>query len=225
MESENQHLKDVSDVVDTLISTMPEPQEHAIDNFQNEQKQKENEINKIPEQWRDLVDADGKHFDPLIHRTNKNGEPSLSKNGRLMRKGAGPAQPQRKSFVAGVDNQTGDATPSPSLSHVELGAVSADLVFTMGVLIGGEEWQPSVDQATGLNERENMVKAFANYYRATGQKDLPPNLALTMSIMFYVMPRLTKEKTQSRIKNAVTWVVAKWTAWRAKKRLISGAPA
>lgn len=225
MESENQHLKDISDVVDTLISTMPEPQEHAINNFETEQKQKEVEINKIPEAWRDLVDTDGKHFDPLIHRTNKSGEPSLSKNGKLMRKGAGPAQPQRKSFVAGVDNQNSDATPGPSLSHVELGSVSADLVFTMGVLIGGEEWQPSIDQATGLNERENMIRAFANYYKATNQKDLPPNLALTMSIMFYVMPRLTKEKTQSRIKNAVTWVAAKWTAWRAKKRLIAGASA
>ncbi|AUR98301.1 hypothetical protein NVP1249A_07 [Vibrio phage 1.249.A._10N.261.55.B9] len=195
----------LDNIANTLADSMPEVQEHAI-----EQEKAKTDAER--EKWADLEDVDGNTFDPAIHKTNKDAEPTLSRTGKLIkkpgRKGGGGSSSGPS--VIGVKQE---AKPDPEqaarIQARASGKMAANLLMTLGIVAGGEEWQPIKDPTTGIDEKQMLESAFADYFEATGKTDIPPGMALTVAIGGYALPRFTMPKTRSRMQKVKDWVVRK----------------
>lgn len=215
---------DISAIADNIISEMPEVQEHAIhtENMQQQQKMAE---------WADLRDTDGNSFDPKIHKTNKAGEPTLSTKGKLIKKPGRKAKPESERPQSVIGPSAGTHTPAaPTESEVAKqmarasGTVAANMVMQIGIVAGGEEWQPMKDEETGLDEKALMESAWADYFEATGKQDIPPGMALTVVMLGYILPRFTMPKTQTRLQKLKTWISEKWANRKLKKHGLKAVP-
>lgn len=193
----------VSEVSNELLSNMPEPSEFVIEKAQNEANEKANNP---------LTDSTGDIFNPKIHGVNKNGEPYLTKTGKFRKK------------TGTKDNTTGQPgsqlnTESPGIPVTSEAAakISAELLVTVGMQIGGEEWRPMINEEMGLNEMENMTFAFEKYFDSRGIVDFPPGIALTIAIGSYALPRLRMPKTKTRVGLVIKWVKLKIAKLTGKK--------
>ena len=185
---------DFGTIAGDLIASMPEVQEHAI------QQEIDTESQKMAE-YAHLVDVGGNSFDPDIHKTTKSGEPTLSPKGKLIKKaGRKPKPEQQQSRVGGAPVRSSDSPESQLRAQSRAsGLVTANILMQVGIVAGGDEWRPMIDEASGLNERAMLEGAFSDYFEATGKTDLPPNLALLVAVGAYVVPRFTMPKTQTRV--------------------------
>jgi hypothetical protein len=206
----------VDQIANSLADAMPQVQQHAIDQHLLETEEAENA-------YSDLEDAQGNKgvFDPAIHKTNKDGEPTLSTKGKLIKKPfskkSNDAPHQTKSVIGGQSNKQTSPEQQLKIQSRASGAMAANLLMTMGVVIGGEEWHPMQDNNTGLNEKLMLESAFADYFEATGKSDIPPGLALTAAIGAYMLPRFTMPKTQSRLVKVKSWFARKIADRKLKK--------
>jgi len=133
-------------------------------------------------------DKAGVLFDPEIHATDSNGNPSITKNGNFRKK------PGRK-----ASGQTGESKDNSINASREAGRATAETIFALCVGVMGEEWQPIYNPKEGVNERQQMVDAWAAYYQATGKTDMPPWVVVAIACSCYSLPRLSMPKTQSRM--------------------------
>lgn len=205
----------LDNIANTLAQSMPDVQEHAI----NQEKEKND---KIAEQWADLKDVDGNPFNPEIHKTNKAGEPTTTAKGNLIKKPAkkgATGGTQNKSFVGSKPNtQTApDPQQAIKMQAQASGKMTANLLMTLGIVAGGEEWQPMKDPTSGLDEKAMLESAFADYFEATGKTDIPPGLTLTLAIGGYMLPRFTMPKTQTRLGKLKSWIAKKIADRRLRK--------
>ena len=207
----------IESIAGDLSASMPEVQEHALE------QERLNESEKLA-QYSHLKDRDGGSFDPSIHKTGKNGEPTLSPKGLLIKKpgrkpGAGGADSPKRtsSVVGGTQNGTTDKNAQARLQARASGTMAANLVLQIGIVAGGEEWHPRRDEQTGLDEKLMLENAFADYFEATGKTDIPPGMALTVAIGAYALPRFTMPKTQSRV-GKLKEVIKKWWINRKLKK-------
>ena len=200
-------------IAESLADSMPEVQEHAIE-------QEKIKADELKEAYSDLKDSDGNSFDPAIHKTNKEGEPTLSTKGKLIKK------PTRKAATGAKSTSTIGGTgvnPQQNKDHQlkvqsrASGTMAANLLLTIGVAAGGEEWQPIKNDEHGLDEKAMLEGAFADYFEATGKTDIPPNMALTIAIGSYTLPRFTMPKTQSRLSKVKQWFTKKAANRKLKK--------
>jgi hypothetical protein len=97
------------------------------------------------------------------------------------------------------------------------GKMAANLLMTLGVVAGGEEWQPLKDPQSGLDEKQMLESAFGDYFEATGKTDIPPGMALTVAIGGYMLPRFTMPKTRSRMGKVKDWFVKKLADRKLRK--------
>lgn len=209
----------IDKVLDEVLGDAPEPSEHAVRAFEAEQERTE-QANTTSN-----TDSAGVIFNPEIHAVDADGKPKLTKAGRFAkRRGRKPGadKPSRESYI----KRPGGSSVSPKVSPGELteadiqkarqmGVGMANMLFAAGRALGGEEWEPRVDAATGVNERLHVESAFADYFVATGKTDIPPGMALALAIGAYALPRLTAgPKTQSRLK-AIGAKIAGW--WHSRK--------
>jgi hypothetical protein len=150
------------------------------------------------------VDAKGTPFDPERHNRTKHPKTGVWMPRR--KPAASASHPSGASYVAP------DAPPPPPpepLSEYRVAAEAACAVtFTVGMTLGGEEWQPSKD------EHATLAQAFEAYFRAKGCVDVPPGVALTIALLSYAGPRFTKPKTQGRLQKLRMW----WAQKRAERR-------
>jgi hypothetical protein len=181
-------------IADDLTNSMPEVQQHAIE------QESLNEKEKLA-QYSHLTDVDGNSFDPSIHKTNKAGEPTTSTKGKLIKKAGRKASPQKtSSFVGGQGAQQSQREVQNGQARAS-GIMTANLLLQVGIVMGGEEWYPQTDEASGLNEKSMLENAFADYFQATGKTDIPPNIALIVAVGAYVLPRFTMPKTKTRVQS------------------------
>lgn len=231
-ESENQPESAATDAVlgdiaTDLTSSMPAVQEHAID-------LEETKKAEFSEQFAHLVDKNGTAFDPAIHKTKKDGTPTISKTGKLMLKpnaqakvttdSASPSSAQ----ISSQPEQKSDETPKVLTEQEKqqcaaLGKVSANALFSVGRAFGGDEWVPVKKQ--GYDEAAAMEQAFADYYEASGKTEMSPGAALTIAIGAYVMPRFTQPQTQQKSKNLAKRLYAWWNQRKGKKQAEAAAQA
>lgn len=207
----------LSGIADTLVDQMPDVQEHAISEA-GEQARAEAAIGP--------VDTDGNPFDAGIHKVSPDGTPTLSPKGKLIKKPgrkAGSTGAPR-STVGGQGNSVISQTATgPSASDVQrmqarqAGNAAANLLMTVGIITGGEEWQPRHDVQSGLNEKLMLEQAFGDYFCAKGITDIPPGFALTFAIFGYALPRLTMPKTQTRMGKAKGAIKKWWINRKLKK--------
>ena len=210
-ESTNTTPVNLDTIANTLAESMPEVQEHAIE-------EEKNKNDAIAESYADLKDKAGNGFDPTIHKVNKNGEPTVSPLGNLIKKPGRKKEGSSTKSVIGVkvDPKT-DPDHMLKMQSQASGKMAANLLMTIGIVAGGEEWQPMSDPTTGLDEKAMMETAFADYFEATGKTDIPPGMVLTVAIGGYMLPRFTMPKTQSRIQKVKVWFVKKIADRKLKK--------
>jgi hypothetical protein len=196
----------LDDIGASLIGAMPDVQQHAIDLSAT---QKQANLDK----YSHLVDKNGRSFDPAIHKTKRDGTPTVSKTNKLMLK---PASAKNDNTNAETLKQRKlDANNSDEivLSDAEkqqcrsLGKLSANTLFTVGRMLGGEEWTPVKN--SDYNEAAALEDAFADYYISTGNTEMSPRTALTIAVLSYAVPRFTmpktKEKSAGLFKKAYAW--------------------
>lgn len=161
------------------------------------------------DEYRGRVDAEGTAFDPAIHATDDAGRPKKTKTGKWSKKRG------RKSRTGYSQKQAGKT--SADIEAEQAGLATAQVIFTMGVAIGGEEWQPVIDDSTGVNEPHQMAQAWAEYYKATGITNMPPWLTVVIACGSYAMPRLAMPKTQTRLQRLRGWIGQQFKAYRKRK--------
>lgn len=210
-------------IANDLSGTMPEVQEHALE------QEKINESEKVA-QYSHLKDRDGNGFDATVHKTNKDGEPTLSAKGLLIKK------PGRKPGGANASTSTGSVVANPNGAPVQdknaqlrmqaraSGTMAANLILQIGIVAGGDEWHPREDKETGLNEKLMLENSFADYFEATGKTDIPPGMALTVAIGAYALPRFTMPKTQTRLQKAKMAIKQWWVNRKLKKHGLKAEP-
>lgn len=199
--------KSINAIGDTLAQSMPEVQEHAIEQERGKQE-------AAQEAHKGITDRQGTPFDPAIHKTNKQGEPTLTAHGNCIRKPAprGEKKQTGGSVIGGKATQAQPQNSEEQAQKVQArasGTMAANLLITMGIVAGGEEWRPRKDAQTGRDEKSMLEGAFADYFEATGKTDLPPSMTLVVAIGAYSLPRFTMPKTKSRIGKFKQWIAKK----------------
>lgn len=233
---EQQNGDGVADAVAVMTENAPEPNDAAIEQHA-EQAARESTTGETPAggnagmpgarpEWAHLKDRNGQPFDPEKHQTNPDGSPVVSeKTGKLLmkkgRKRGGKNSASADSIVGGVGAQGKQESGQPVNPEQQArmaGKVSAHLLVTLSTMIGGEDFQPVRDQATGIDEMSALESAFGDYFVATGKTDIPPGAALTLTVAMYVVPRFTRPKVKSRLKSIGGKIYSWWHSRKSKKR-------
>lgn len=133
-----------------------------------------------------LRDSSGNVFDPNIHAVDKDGKVVVTKTGKF-----------RKRHRSKIEE------PSPQIRQVqsanELGQATANLIFAASITVFGEVMTPLKND--DVDEPLEMKSAFAAYYQATGKTDLPPGIALLVTIGGYYARRVNHPTFRSRVKS------------------------
>jgi len=211
--SDGGRVSSLDSIADDLITEMPQVQEHALE------QERSDEAARLSE-YDHLKDTDGFSFDPTKHKTNKSGEPTVTKLGKLIKKAAKKAQTgetKKKSFVGNNDPIPQSEDQIAKLQARASGTVAANLLMTMGIAFGGDEWQPRSDPNSGLNEKSMLENAMSDYFEATGKTDLPPSMVLVVAVGAYALPRFTMPKTQSRLSTLKNGIKKWWINRKLKK--------
>lgn len=204
---DNGQSADIDSIGDDLIGSMSDVQNHAIEQHDLEQQ-------KEKDKFADLVDSEGTPFNPEIHRTKADGNPSLSKLGKFMSKPNRKYNTRRnkKDTTQESDQQLSDQ----EIQQVQaLGKVSANAVFSIGRALGGDEWTPVKNSE--YDEVSALENAFAEYYKATGKTEISPSMGLAIALGSYAVPRFTKPVTQQRTKNIFTKIHGWWHNKKGKR--------
>lgn len=165
-------------------------------------------------------------FDPNIHEVDPlTGEPRKTKAGGFrMKRGRGA-----KSFGGASTFKAAGPAPAAQAaqsaqSQAERNAkidstatIVSEMIFMGGKLLGGEEWTPVTDKASGVDERAMMKGAWAEYFRIRGIIDVPPEIMLAVAIGGYAAPRFFLPKTQSRVQRAKEWLYTYVARRRARR--------
>jgi len=164
------------------------------------------------------VDSQGTVFDPELHATNKEGEPSLTSTGKFRKKkGASKVSVTNKQ----LELQKADADAKAAARAA--GQLAADMFIGSATMMLGSEWAPiggsGQQEPIQFDEHSNMRRAFADYFEARGINDFPPGIALSIAITSYAMPRLVAgEETKGKLSRAKDWLASKWLAMRSKRK-------
>lgn len=183
-------MSDELKIVSDVITHMPEPSPFVsseVDGVNNPQPARSNDI-----------------FSPDLHATDSSGKPVFNKDGSF-RKKRGP-----KPGNARTGKVSTDASVPSEQSAEQAGKATAEIIFAVGIAIGGEEWKPIVSREHGINEPEQMASAFANYYASQGITNVPPWAILAIALSSYSLPRLRMPKTQSRLVRLWGWLKGKF---------------
>ena len=186
---------------DTLAEDMPQVQQHAIDQAEDEAKKSAT----------GAVDVDGHTFDPAMHKTGTDGKPTITKLGKLIKKpGRKPGSAATSTLGAAI-NKSDKARRS--------GIIAANFLMSTATAVGGEDWQPRKETPEmPLDEKSMMQDAFGDYFDAKGWEDIPPGLALLGALAIYISPRLTAPSTKRRVGGLRGWLA------RRKGKKVKKAP-
>lgn len=197
---------DVATAIADVTGDMPAPNEAAI----QAEKLKGAEAE---------TDKSGAVFDPAIHETGADGKGIINSKGMWKRpRGRKVGQPAA-SRLAEPRKGTGATAPADGSTSPEAaiaGAQIAEAIFALGVVIGGEEFQPIYNPENGINERAAMSSAFARLCEEKGIRDIPPGIAVTIAVVGYIAPRFFMPKTKTRMESFKGWLAEKYLAWKTR---------
>lgn len=135
------------------------------------------------------TDKSGVTFDPSIHCQNADGTPKRTTDGNFRKK------PGRKSGNASPTSSLMVSSDSRRAACDSAGEVTAQMLFFATKATFGPGWKPDADESKALPQ------AFADYYFATGQVNIPPWLQLAVVLAGYAIPRFVSDpETMRRIK-------------------------
>jgi hypothetical protein len=166
----------------------------------------------------------GRGFDASIHESDANGQPRLNKAGYIAKRRGGAskagANPSQSKVNTKPKDKKVDAVPENLEPQIQATAQMSTAIFTtLATMIGGEEFKPVVDKATGENEPEMLTMVFANYYRDKGIIDIPPGVALTLGLGFYVAKRWNAPKFTERKARWFGGIRRWWSDFRLRRKM------
>lgn len=199
----------VDDLADELIDAMPEVQEHVVNNHIAQEQE-------IQQQNADARDKRGAKFDPEIHAVEDDGSPKYTAAGYFAKK-RGRKKLDNESTVNVNTQQIDNSEQIAKAKQRAAGSAAANTLIMLGVVMGGDEWQPIYNEEHGINEKQNLESAFSDYFEQKGLEDIPAGIALSIAICGYALPRFTMPKTQKRA--STTWQKLKqwWINRKIKK--------
>jgi len=191
---------------DLYDENRPTPSQHAI-----EAERADNEAATV-------TDKSGASFDPSQHAADSDGKPLYTVTGNFQKKrgrkaGAGPTK-----HISKVGAPTQDKQTAPNTSNYRaIGQATAESVFMIGRVLGGDHWAPIKDDATGTDERSQMADAWTQYAEAKQWKDIPPGVLVSIVMCGYIGPRLATPQTKTRIKVVWLWLKDKFARKKPPK--------
>jgi hypothetical protein len=197
---------DLSGIADTLIDGMPEPQEHAINAAGGTDDAAANASTDIE------LDALGVPYDPQKHSGNK---AKRADGSWKRRRGTGSTIGRSAESAPAVDQEAETRVRSEAAARMS-GVACANMMITLGIGLGGEEWMP---RKTPIDEKPMLEQAFGDYFFHKGIVDIPPGVALCFAISIYALPRFAMPVTRTRFQKAKGWIAAKYVNWRNRKAL------
>ena len=136
-------------------------------------------------------------FNPEIHATNEDGTPRTKKDGSFaLKRGrkSGAVLPSGESALPDAPTPVSNKVEAAKkINYKALGKVYAGIFIGGTASIIGPEWNPA-----NKEEQANLENAFSAYAESTGAQDLPPGLALVMTVAMYGAARLQHENTRSK---------------------------
>lgn len=198
----------IDDLADGLINNMSEVQEHVVNNHNETQ-------NEIAAENGSARDKRGAMFDVEIHATEDDGSPRYTAAGYFAKK-RGRGSSKAKSTLAG-DAPINEGAKIAKAKQQAAGQAAANAIIMLGIVLGGEEWQPIYNEQHGIDEKSNMQSAFGDYFEQKGLDDIPAGIALSIAVFGYILPRFTMPKTQARSRNVFKNVKAWWINRKLKK--------
>lgn len=204
---------EVDFLAENLIGGMSEVSEHVVENHiaqQNEQEQ----------QNAAATDKRGDTFNPDIHAVDSDGNPKMTGSGYFAKKRGRKGGSTAKSTIGGVPQ---NEAQQPSAMDIQknkqrmAGSAAANSLIMVGMVLGGEEWNPIKNVEHGIDEKNNLETAFADYFEAKGMDDIPAGIALSIAIVGYAAPRFTMPKTQARSKSVFGKIKKWWINRKLKK--------
>jgi hypothetical protein len=200
-----------------FIDSWPNVSEHVVNESEPAQ-----EAGDQGGQW---VDAYGTEFNPEIHATDKDGNPSKTPKGRFRKK------PKKKGTYEGGSGPGVDLSATKRVqgdeaqaqAEIEAGALQAaemtvNLQVLMAMYVGGDEWKPGKDEF-GRNEYKSGVEAYKQCYIAYDVNYLPPWLPPCLWTMGFFGRRIMQDRqAQGKIKLFFQWVKSKFSRKRKKNK-------
>lgn len=174
---------------------------NEMETIENQSGFNQDLIKDMPKTSKGKPDAEGNYYDPDVHMS-KDGKPIITKAGTYRRKPGGAAKKKTvHSTIGGIDQpvieqqqlEQQQKMEAEKMQYQALGQTTAIMIFALGQGLGGPEWKPEP------GEQEYMTASWAAYYQATGKKDLPPWMIVTVATGSYAARRINKPETQKRL--------------------------
>lgn len=215
-------------VADTMVSELPEPQQHAIDEAQRESAATGADVAVD-------VDALGIPWNPEVHATGADGKGVRTQKGTWRKRRGIHGTASVLNTPSAAKAAPADAPPDPEVERHKAnelacrqgGMMAARLLVNISVGIGGEDFIPRKLSGPGgveINELQTLEQAFGDYFVAKDIGDLPPGWMLVGVLSMYYLPRFQMPKTQQRAKGFFAWCKAKWASWRLRKHGLKVVP-
>lgn len=138
-------------------------------------------------------------FDPAIHSTNTDGTPRLTKTGKYR------LRPGRKNDTMTVGG--GDTHQAKAKAAAD---ATAQTIVMLGFLLGGDEWRPKKNDATGEDEMKALTEAYTGWFLTMEEPNVPAWAAAAIVTGAYILPRLRSPVTSERLsglyRKVGTWV-------------------
>lgn len=199
---------DLSGIANQLAESAPNVSEHVIASHKEKQA-------SVP------VDVDNQPFDSSIHSCDAQGNGIKTATGKWRRKrGAGKSTAKASTLNA---QEVSSGPSAAQQAATATGIACAQMTIGTCTMIFGAEWQARVIKSESgevmLDEESYMSKCYADYCAAKGIKDIPPGVALAMSLIAYAAPRFAQPETQEKAGTIREWFACKVASWKVKREL------
>jgi hypothetical protein len=213
----------LDDTARELVSEIPEPQQHAIDQARTEQA-------LDPAQPPPTVETDvlGVPWNPAEHATGQDGK------GVRTAKGSWRKRRGLKGSQSHVATDAAGRVPEPSQEEINkrsaehqsrmAGAVVGTLVIRISTAVGGDHFSSRTHSVPNTDikwtDQGMLQEAFGDFFVAKGVTDVPPGVALTGALMMYYLPRFQEPAVRERAGGIIHWTkervarIAHWFKYR-----------
>lgn len=216
---------DLDSLGDTLVSEIPEPQGHAIEEAtraaaaENPQTVVSGELDELGVPW-----------NPEFHATGADGKGIRTAKGAWRkRRGVAGSRPYLNTSAANSapaePKEDPSVTEQRTLEHQNrmAGAMAGTMLVRISAAVGGKEFLPRNITAAGVtyNEEQFLQTAFGDYFVAKGISDIPPGMVLASALCMYYLPRFQEPAVKERAGGFMHWVKKKgsqvWVWWKYRK--------
>jgi hypothetical protein len=216
----------LDDLGDTLVTEIPEPQQHAIDQAIADTAA-DPEANPHAFETVEL-DALGVPYNSEYHAIGADGKGIRTAKGtwRKRRRLKGSASHLNTDAAGPTSTKESEAEVNARTHEHQCrmaGAMAGTMLVRISSAVGGQEFLPRdivVPGGLKYNEEQFLQTAFGDYFVAKGIVDIPPGMVLCSALAMYYMPRFQQPEVRARGTRFVQWIKGRfeWVYFKFKYR-------